>query len=402
MDITTYILSRKYVEATADALGAVKGRPCTISGIEPVEGGNRVTFRWTGDSGAVQTSSMTVKDGVSIQDAVIDGENHLVLTLSDGGTLDCGEVPVADDAADIAYENAGFPDVANVGDALDEALGGMVSDASDVPYENEGFPALDNVKDALDSALAGGSALSEPLVVSNTVGSAMAGKTYPKGTSLEAIIRDMLIKEEAPTLTLTITPSRTLYDVVEETVSAITMSAAVGKKTYPLSKVEFYDGNTLRFTQPVTIPGTYTYNMTWAPATNSDFTLKAVAYDSRTGTPLSTSRSVTVKFVAKSYYGTVDSTVGEPTEAIIKSLGNRTLKDTKNLTYSGITMDYGKVVYAYPASFGNLSSIKDVPNNIQYWPNSFTKTVVNVDGISYNCYTQNDPSAAEDIQLTFS
>ena len=109
---------------------------------------------------------------------------------------------------------------------------------------------------------------------------------------------------------------------------------------------------------------------------------------------------ILVKFVGKSYYGTVDASVGTITEAIIKSLQNNTLKDVKGLTYSGITMDYGKVVYAYPADFGNLSSIKDVPNNINY-TNSFTKTVVSVDGISYNCYTQNDPAASSNVQLTF-
>ena len=63
-------------------------------------------------------------------------------------------------------------------------------------------------------------------------------------------------------------------------------------------------------------------------------------------------------------------------------------------------MDYGNVVYAYPAIFQNLSSIKDLVNNINY-TSSFTKTTVTVDGISYNCYTQNDPSASTDVQLTF-
>ena len=65
-------------------------------------------------------------------------------------------------------------------------------------------------------------------------------------------------------------------------------------------------------------------------------------------------------------------------------------------------MDYGKVVYAYPASFGNLSSIRDIPNNIQYWPDSFTKITLNIDSISYNVYYQNESSASEGISLTFS
>jgi hypothetical protein len=76
------------------------------------------------------------------------------------------------------------------------------------------------------------------------------------------------------------------------------------------------------------------------------------------------------------------------------------LKDTKNYVYDGITTDWGKVCYAYPSSFGNLSSIKDAINNLNY-TTSFTKTTVTVDGVEYVCYTQTNASAATDIQLTF-
>ena len=123
-------------------------------------------------------------------------------------------------------------------------------------------------------------------------------------------------------------------------------------------------------------------------------------YDSRTGTPMTTTKSITVKFVGKSYYGTVGDSVGEPTDVIIKALQNNTLKDVKKLVYSHITMDYGKVVYAYPASFGALTKISDEKNNINY-TNSFTRTTVTVDGISYYCYTQTESSASSDVELTF-
>ena len=402
MDIITYILARKYVEQTADALGAVRGRPCTIASVTPTEGGSIVTFRWTSDSGVVQTTTMTVHDGLSIQSGTVDADNHLIVTLTDGSTVDCGEMPVVDGAEDVEYENASYPSVTNVKEGLDEALSKGVDDAADVPYDNAGFPSVTNVREGLDVALAGGAVLEQALTVSNPVGMATNGKTYPVGTSLETILRDMLIKEIAPGLTLSIVPSTTLYDVVEDRVSTVKMKAAVTKNTYTLSKVEFYLDSTLKQNTPITTPGTYEYDVNFSPATNTNFTVKAIVYDTKTGTPMSTTKSISVKFVGKSYYGTVGADVGEPTEAIIKSLQNRTLKDTKNLTFSGITMDYGKVVYAYPAELGNLSSIKDIPNNIQYWPNSFTKTTVTVDSIAYNVYYQNDPSAASGIDLTFS
>ena len=63
---TAYALSKKYVEDTSISLGAVKGAPATIKNIAEVDGGQKVTFEWTGTSGTKQTSEMTVKNGVSI------------------------------------------------------------------------------------------------------------------------------------------------------------------------------------------------------------------------------------------------------------------------------------------------------------------------------------------------
>lgn len=396
----TLALAKKYTKDTVIGLGAIKGANCTVSNASTTTGGTNVTFRWEGTDGTIQTITIFVKDGVSITNASIDANNHLILTLSDGNTIDAGEIPMIDNAEDITYSNAEMPSIDNVKDALDYLKENQIESAEDVPYSNTSFTALGNVKEALDEALSRGAVLDNSLTVSNPVGSATSGKTYTKGTTLEAVLRDILIKEVAPSLTLAIVPENTLYDVVETVVSAITVKATCTKNTYNLSKVEFYLDNILRHTQNISANGTYIYDITWDIPTNTDFTIKSIVYDNKTGTPMTTTKSITVKFVGKSYYGTVNADIGEPTEAIIKALQNNVLKDTKNLTYSGITMEYGKVVYAYPASFGNLSSIKDLVNNINY-TNSFTKTTVTVDGISYNCYTQNDPSASSDVQLTF-
>lgn len=400
IDVITLAVAEKYTRDSLVGLGALKGAPCTISKTETVSDGTEITFKWTGDDGSTNTRKIKVADGISVVSASIGSGNHLLLTLSNGNIIDAGVLPTVDDSSTVNYTNPNKPSITNVKEGLDEALNNIVEDASDVPYTNSSFPTLDNVKKALDSALSSGAKLEQSLTVSNAIGSATSGKTYAKGTTLETIIRNMLIKEVAPSLTLSIVPSTTLYDVVDEVISAITVKALCTKNTYNLSKVEFYLDNVLKNTQNISANGTYTYDMTWDIPTNTDFTIKVVVYDNKSGTPMSTTKSTTIKFVGKSYYGTVDSTVGEPSEAIIKALQNNVLKDTKNLTYSGITMDYGKVVYAYPSSFGNLSSIKDLVNNINY-TSSFTKTTVSVDGISYNCYTQNDPSASTDVQLTF-
>lgn len=63
MDIVTLAAAMAYTKKTADALGAVKGAPCTIQGITDIEGGHRITFAWTSASGQVETSTLDVMNG---------------------------------------------------------------------------------------------------------------------------------------------------------------------------------------------------------------------------------------------------------------------------------------------------------------------------------------------------
>lgn len=65
--LTSYILSKKYVDLTAASLGAVKGAPCTIKSQTETDDSYIVTFEWTGTSGTTETSQLVIKkpkDGV--------------------------------------------------------------------------------------------------------------------------------------------------------------------------------------------------------------------------------------------------------------------------------------------------------------------------------------------------
>lgn len=63
IDIVTLALARKYVNETANALGAVKGAPCTIKAVEETDIGNIITFGWVGADGSEQTTQITVRHG---------------------------------------------------------------------------------------------------------------------------------------------------------------------------------------------------------------------------------------------------------------------------------------------------------------------------------------------------
>lgn len=139
MDAVSYILSRKYTEDTAIGLGAVRGKPCNIQSITPTDDGNRVTFRWTGDDGTVQTSAMLVKNGIdgeSIVSIEIDTNNRLKCTLTDGTVIVTNPLDLS--AEKIDYTNAEVSGVSNVQQALDKlfegggATGGGASGSFDI------------------------------------------------------------------------------------------------------------------------------------------------------------------------------------------------------------------------------------------------------------------------------
>lgn len=92
IDIITLALARKYTKDTANALGAVKGAPCTIESITSDDIGTTVVYGWTGTDGTHQTSSALIKHGVGIADLKIDGEGMLTCTLTDGTLLEVGKI----------------------------------------------------------------------------------------------------------------------------------------------------------------------------------------------------------------------------------------------------------------------------------------------------------------------
>lgn len=133
MDLLTYALAKKYTDEAVSGGGAIKGKNCTISAIEPITGGNKVTFAWELDDGTPQTSVLNVMDGTQgapgqdgqdgapgadgkdgangkdgapgrgVQSVTIDENNHLIITYTDGNTSDAGLLPVGQNGNSTYY-----------------------------------------------------------------------------------------------------------------------------------------------------------------------------------------------------------------------------------------------------------------------------------------------------------
>lgn len=103
--------------------------------------------------------------------------------------------------------------------------------------------------------------------------------------------------------------------------------------------------------------------------------------------------TATVKAVYASRFGTVPAT-GEVDAAVIKGITKLVL-GSRALTRTGLVFHNARLCFAYPASFGLLSSIKD--GNGYEVIESYTHTVVDVDGVAFNCYVLTVPVSAENV-----
>lgn len=93
--IIALLLSKKFTKDTVVGMGAIKGAACQVQSINKVGKITTVTLKWEDNTGGVHTQSFEIEDGadgVSVSNATINASGNLILTLSDGSTIDCGKV----------------------------------------------------------------------------------------------------------------------------------------------------------------------------------------------------------------------------------------------------------------------------------------------------------------------
>jgi len=374
------------------------------------------TINETGEE--VSVTVPTPADGISIENIVLNSDNTITCEMSDGTekTTD----PLVIETTNIAYTTSKDVTVKNVKNALDKAMNigvnnleytttkdasitnvkGALDKAMDInvdtlEYENNVDATINNVKGALDKLMVKtDSELEAPLTPNVQMGTLKS--SYPKGTPLEEIIRDMLTEKIAPKVTLSISPSKTLYDIVTESISSLTINATVTKQTYDVAKIEYFINDVeVKENTSCASGGSFPYIHNTEIKETS--TIKVVVTDKE---GLSSTITKKIEFYPVIYYGIVDAETGEPTEAMIKTLSSK-LQNTKVFTYEGITTDWGKVCVAVPKMLGNITTILDPVNALSY-TNSFSSVTVKINGYDYAVYIQINPSAASGITLKFS
>lgn len=239
----------------------------------------------------------------------------------------------------------------------------------------------------------GDAVITENITTNIEVGGIPSGATIAKDTTLTQLAKRMFVKETAPTATFTASGSgvKEVGTSVTPTLQLVINNAGTGT---PVS-IEFYSGSTLLDTQSY-VAGTNTYNYTMESEITTTTTVKGVLkYKKSDNTDGSVEKSATYTFVMASYSGAVATA---PTDKAGIIALTKNVKNTKALTTT-FNLNNQRSCYCYPASFGNLTSIKDA-NNFEYI-NSYTKTTVAVDGVNYNVYTLTDPVTASGFKQIY-
>ncbi len=247
-------------------------------------------------------------------------------------------------------------------------------------------------KNVQPSGGSGDASLTTAVTSNLAVGAIPSGTTLAQGTTFTEFAQKLLITEIAPTTTFTASGSG-VKEVGTSVTPTLTLTIT-GTGTGTPTSIKFYDGSTLIDTQAY-VDGTTSYTFTMDAVTTTKTVKGVLEYKKSDNTDGTIEKSATYTFVMASYYGAV--TTAPTDKAGIIAL-TKNVKNTRALTTT-FTLSNQRSCYCYPASMGNLSSIKD-GNNFEYI-NSYTKTNVTVDDVSYNVYTLTDPVTASGFKQIY-
>lgn len=254
----------------------------------------------------------------------------------------------------------------------------------------------------------GDATLTEQIISNVTCGAANSGSVFKKDMTFTDFAKKLLLKDIAPSITAATFKDKGTNNAVglkEKGTNitgvdfAVTISAGTMDRS-KLKEVNFYVGNTKVKTTAVGSGNNYSYSYTGVITSN--ITVKAeLVYD---GTKTST-KTATYEFIYGKFFGKtvadIDSTnvntfIASATKIVVKGNG-----------YTGtIDLNDERFVYAYPASYVDLKSIKDGNGFEQidgYTPQIITISYpTNSDSVQYKVYTLDDPATGTGFKQIYS
>lgn len=232
--------------------------------------------------------------------------------------------------------------------------------------------------------------LEEDVQANIAIGAAPANFKYPQGMTFTEFVKKIALKDMLAVVNFV--ASGAGLHKTGTTVNGSTLTATLTNLgNVAINKIKFYKGNTQVDDQNY-VSGTtvYTNAQTDPITTNTTF---AVVVEQDKG--YTVRKEASIKFVNPTYIGVVNTLT--PTAAEITAFPEN-LKESFKGTYT-VSMADQRTCFSYPASMGNVTSIKD-KNNFEYI-GSFTKTTATINGELYNVYVLTDPVTATNFTWIF-
>jgi hypothetical protein len=244
--------------------------------------------------------------------------------------------------------------------------------------------------DGTISAVGGGAAGGDVAdFVSNTVVGAIPKNTDLTGKTSMEILKMALVSYVNPSATVSYSQPNTVLKKGQTFDLTITVSG-INKGTNDVAELILIKDGTVLETIPY-VTGTNSYEFSPITGINADCSFQIKVGDTQ-GKQYSTTKSYS--FVDPYYIGATDDiptadTVITLTE-IVEAKSNKTKKVNAADQY---------VVYAYPASYGSLSSIID-GNGFENLTD-YTKISLTINGVAYNCYHTTGKKSMTNFSYTY-
>lgn len=243
--------------------------------------------------------------------------------------------------------------------------------------------------------------LDDKLIIDSTVATSKAVGGIPAGTiltgeSVLSVLEKMLFPYVPFTINVSdVSPSGTYEKGDSVTITSVTVKLTMGSKD--ITTLTLYDSANNKLGEKTTGIGTTNTFVVNQPTTSA-ITFSATATDGES--TLSDSTSF-LSFYNPTFYGVFD--VGYTLASDLITTKTKAIKSNKNNTFTYNALNQHPFV-AYPASYGNLTSIVD-SSNLEYI-GDFTKTTMNLTvksgSVSYNVYVLKEPTDIENFKFKFS
>lgn len=252
----------------------------------------------------------------------------------------------------------------------------------------------ENIDEILGRSSGGGTvdsgALLRSINANTEAGGIKSGTIFTAGTTNEALWNSLLVSYKPPTVTFNQNSESKEFG---ESYGTLTLSADVTRNSKSIQSVIMKKNNeVIKTFDNVTAGGTFTTTLNTS-SDSASFSVSVVASDGSTNVTKTANKS----FSSSGFFGASTTDQTFTTSAEIRSL-NKKQNIAKGDTFTiNIPVGSRTITISYPASIGDISSIKFVESLNAEIKSAFVKSTVNVEGangataIPYNVYTQVSP-----------